>query len=252
MNSKRNICTLIIIVIICVVLILIIDYFNWLSHLIEFQMDNFNDTLVIAVVTILGSFIAGTLTLYGVIVTIQENRNDKVKETKDLIKPLLKTTSAKYDYKWKYIQFDFNFTNESRQRERKDISDTAKITLNFKNIGQRELYNFYLCEFESTYFCEGGNSYKLQPIIYSGDSVNINFYVYEKGVYDNDNSDNTFDTLISPVAFVCVFDDCLGNHYKQEFEITLFHNITPNVSPENRALSLSIDRINICSAPRGT
>ena len=249
MKIKKNICALIVIVILCTVIILIMDYYNWPSHLLGFQMDNFNNTLVASIVTILGSFIAGTLTLYGVIVTIKENRNDKVNETKNLIKPLIKITSAEYDYKWKYIQFDFLFTNESKKRERKDISDTANITLNFKNIGQRELCNFYLCEFKSTYFDEGGNSYKFHPIIYSGDSVNINFFVYEKGSYDKDNCNNMFDTFISPVTFICVFDDCLGNHYKQKFEITLFHNITPKVPLEKSALSISIDRIKICSAP---
>lgn len=247
--NKRNLCMLIIMVILSVTIIFVIDYFNLPSHSLGLQMDNFNETLVVSIVTILGSIIAGTLTLYGVIITIKENRNDKVEETKGLIKPLIKITSAKYDYKWKYIQFDFNFTDESKKRKRKDISDTANITLNFKNVGQRELYNFYLCEFKSTYFYEHGYSYKLHPIVYSGDSVNINLYIYEKGSYDNDNGDNIFHTIISPISFICLFDDCLGNHYKQEFEVTLFHNITPNIPLEKRALSLSIDRINICSAP---
>lgn len=237
------------IVIICSVLVLIIDYFDLPSCLLGIQITHFNETVVTSIITILGSFIAGILTLLGVIITIKENNNDKIKETKRLIKPLLKISATEYDYKWKYIQFDFNLTDESKNRDRKDISDTASITLNFKNIGQRELCDFYLCEFKSTYFCEGGNSYQLQPIIYSGDSVNINFCVYEKGAYDADKFDEVFHTLISPISFLCVFDDCVGNHYKQEFEITLFHQIAPNVPLEERALSLSIDRIKICSAP---
>lgn len=252
-SMKRNICIiciLMVVVIICSVLALIIDFFNLPSNLLGIQIANFNDTVVLSIITILGSFIAGILTLLGVIITIEENNKDKTVETKRLIKPLLKISSAEYDYKWKYIQFDFNLTDESKKRERKDISNTARVTLNFENIGQRELCEFYLCEFKSTFFYEGGHAYKLHPIIYSGDSVNINFFVYEKGSYDTDDFDEVFHTLASPISFSCLFDDCLGNHYKQEFEITLFHQVSPNIPLEESALSLSIDRINICSAPK--
>jgi hypothetical protein len=238
-----------IVVVSCFVSIPIIDYLDLPSRLLGIQIDHFNETLVVSTITILGSFISGILTLFGVKMTIEYNNIEKTKETKRLIMPLLKITPGEYDYRWKYIQFDLYLTNESKKRDRKNISDTASITLNFRNIGQRELRDFYLCGFKSTYFYEGENSYQLQPIIYSEDSVNINFLVYEKGSYDADDFDEVFHALISPLSFICVYSDCLGNHYKQEFDITLFHQIIPNIPPTERALSLSADRISARSAP---
>ena len=126
--NKRNLCMLIIMVILSVTIIFVIDYCNLPSYSLGLQMDNFNETLIGSIVTILGSIISGTLTLYGVIITIKENRNDKVEETKGMIKPLIKITSAKYDYKWKYIQFDFNFTDESKKENGK-IFLTLPISL---------------------------------------------------------------------------------------------------------------------------
>lgn len=213
-------------------------------------VDNFNTISVGAVVSIIASMIGGALTLFGVYLTIEDSKKEKANETKRLVMPMLKIKASEYDYKWKYIQFDFNFTEESKARERKDIPDTEHITINIKNVGKRELCDLYLCDFDSTFFDEGGNAYAMHPIIYSGDSVDINFCLYEKGTYDSDSREDKFHTIISPISFSCLFKDCLGNCYKQRFSITLFHSIEEGVDYNQSALCCSIDRISIDTAPK--
>lgn len=230
-------------------LLLIADGINFFSY-IGIPVGNFNEITVGAVVAIIASVVAGALTLFGVYLTIEDNKKEKASETKRLVMPMLKISASKYDYKWKYIQFDFNFTEESKLRERKDIPNTENITINIENVGQRELCNLYLSEFESTFFDEGGYSYMMHPIIYAGDSVNINFGLYEKGIYDSDLKEDKFDTLISPISFSCLYKDCLGTYYKQKFTITLFHQLKEGFGLDQKALSSSIDRITIDTAPQ--
>lgn len=239
------------ILIICIVclLLLIADGFDFFSY-IGVPVERFNGTLISAVVTIISSIIAGALTLFGVYLTIEYNKSEKTAETKRLVMPMLKISQTEYEYKWKYIQFDFNFTEESKSRERKDIENTENISINIQNVGQRELYELYLAEFESTYFDEGGHSYAMHPIVYAGDSININFGLYEKGVYDSDSKIDIFDTISSPISFSCYFKDCLGTCYKQQFTITLFHKLEEGCELNQKALSVSIDRIMIDSAPQ--
>lgn len=246
---KSKLYKLIIIVLLCILFIIIVDYYNIPSRYFGVRISYFNETIFSSTISIFGSFIAGILTLLGVVITIDENNSAKEKETKRILMPMFKISSGKYNYKWKYIQFNFDLTKESMTRNRKNIEDTAVITLNFKNIGQRELRNFYLSGFKSTYLSEAYSSYQLHPIIYADDSVNINFFIYEKGIYDNDQFDEMFHTLISPISFMCLFTDCLGNSYKQEFEITIIHQLTPKKNINERALNVSIDKINILSAP---
>ena len=239
------------ILIICVVclLLLIADGFDFFSY-IGVPVGKFNGLLVNSVVSIIASIITGALTLLGVYLTIEDNKMEKRAETKRLVMPMLKIFRTQYDYKWKYIQFDFNFTEESKSRERKDIENTENISINIQNVGQRELYELYLAEFESTYFDEGGHSYAMHPIVYAGDSININFGLYEKGVYDSDSKEDIFDTIISPISLSCYFKDCLGTCYKQQFTITLFHKLEEGCELAQKALSASIDRIMIDSAPQ--
>lgn len=239
------------VLVICIVclLLLIADGFDFFSY-IGVPVERFNGTLISAVVAIIASIIAGALTLYGVYLTIEDNKMEKRAETKRLVMPMLKIFRTEYDYKWKYIQFDFNFTEESKSRERKDIENTENISINIQNVGQRELYELYLAEFKSTYFDEGGRSYAMHPIVYAGDSININFGLYEKGVYDLDSKEDIFDTISSPISFSCYFKDCLGTCYKQQFIITLFHKLEDGCELSQKALRASIDRIMIDSAPQ--
>lgn len=247
--KNRTIWTSIIIICIVCALILVADGVNFFSF-IGIPIRNFNEISVGAVVSIIASVIAGALTLLGVYLTIEENKKEKKSDTKRLVMPMLKIFRSEYDYKWKYIQFDFNFTEESKLRERKDIPDTENITISIQNVGQRELGDLYLGEFDSTFFDEGGCSYAMHPIIYAGDSVNINFCLYEKGTYDSDLREDKFDTLISPISFSCFFKDCLGTCYKQRFTITLFHQLEKGCGLDQKALSSSIDRITIDTSPQ--
>lgn len=230
-------------------LLLIADGINLFSY-IGIPIENFNEITTGAVVAIIASVVAGVLTLFGVYLTIEDNKKEKDSEAKRLVMPMLKISESKYDYKWKYIQFDFNFTEESKTRERKDIPNTENITINIENVGQRELCDLYLGEFESTYFDEGGCSYMMHPIIYASDSVSINFGLYEKGIYDLDLKEDKFDTLISPISFSCFFKDCLGTYYKQKFTITLFHQLKEGFGLDQKALSSSIDRITSDTSPQ--
>lgn len=183
-----------------IILLLAADGVNFFSR-IGIPVENFNNMLVDAVINIIASVIAGALTLCGVYLTIEDNKKEKAIENKRLVMPMLKISASEYDYRHQYIQFDFIFTDESVLRERKNISDTATVTIEIKNVGQRELYDLHLGDFESLVFDEGSRSYAMCPVIYARDSININFMLYEKGSYDLDLTENKFDTLISPLSF---------------------------------------------------
>lgn len=199
---------------------------------------------------IIGSVIGGSVTLLGVIWTIVMQREDQKEENIRLVKPLLRVTEGDYDYKHKYIQFDANLTDESRNRPRKDIANTAHITVNIKNEGQRELIDLHGGNFSGTFFDEGGKYYQLCPIIYSGDLISINFFMYEKGIYDKDLHASNLGATVSPLSFTFYYKDCLGNQYAQEFSISLLHSITKETPAEECALNISIERVEIKNAPQ--
>lgn len=225
-----------------------IDYCNIPSR-IGLDIGRFNFGFWSMYTTIIGGVLAGVLTLYGVIETIRAQHLEQKEEAKRLVMPMLKIENGKYDYRWKYIQFDFDLTKESKMRERKDIADTAVVTIEIKNVGSRELCELFVGDIDSTFFNEGGKYYSLCPIIYSGDSMMLNLCLYEKGSYDNDNDPQKFHILGSPMSFSCYYKDCLGNWYKQDFLITFMHSIMPETPIDQRALNISIERIQIGSAP---
>lgn len=231
------------------ILIFIFDYMNLFSRW-GFSVNELNLSFWTLYATLLGGFISGALTLVGVIVTINENRKEQREEATRLVMPMLKIFPAEYDYKWHYIQFDANLTEESRLRPRKDIPDTAHITFEIKNIGTRELLDFHLCNISSTFFDDNGYHHSLFPIIYSGESYYLNFNFYEKGIYDQDSAEDKFHTLISPISFNCYYKDCLGNWYIQELSISVCHSVTEKTPADQRALNISIERTQILSAPR--
>lgn len=200
--------------------------------------------------TIIGSVIAGALTLVGVLITILAQREDQKNENKRLVMPMLKITPDEYDYKYSYVPFDVNLTEESKVRERKDIEDTKNVTIKVTNVGQRELLELYAGDFRGTFFDEGGHFYKLHPVLYSGDSISLNLAFYEKGVYDNDLDQSCFDPTGSPIDFRFYFKDCLENWYSQDFSLWLFHSITKGIPAEESALNISIERMDIRSAPK--
>lgn len=163
--------------------------------------------------------------------------------------PMLKLEKGEYDYRHKYIQFDFTFTEESKNRDRKDIPNTANVTINIKNIGQRELLNLYVGNFEATFFSENNFYYSLYPILYANDTISLNFSFYEKGMYDNDDCEEKYHTLISPMTFNFFYKDCLDNWYVQKFSLSLMHSISENIPIDEKALNIEIERINIETPP---
>lgn len=213
-------------------------------------MTNFDQTDTLSYGgTIIGSVIAGAVTLLGVLFTILAQREDQKEENKRLVMPMLKISTDEYDYKHKYIQFDTYLTEESKKRKRKNIADTKSLTIKVTNIGQRELLEMYVGDFSGTFFAEGGHYYKLNPVVYSGDAISLNLCFYENGVYDNDQDQGNLGLLISPMECRFYFKDCLGNWYSQDFAIRFFHSITKGVPAEHSALNISIERIEIRSAP---
>lgn len=200
--------------------------------------------------TIIGSVIAGALTLVGVVITILAQREDQKEENKRLVMPMLKITTDEYDYRYSYVPFDANLTEESKSRERKDIEGTKNVTIKVTNVGKRELLELYAGDFHGTFFDEGGYFYHLHPVLYSGDSISLNLAFYEKGIYDNDLDQSCFDPTGSPIDFRFYFKDCLENWYSQEFSLWFFHSITKGVPAEESALSISIERMDIRSAPK--
>ena len=199
--------------------------------------------------TIIGSIIAGSLTLLGVVITLLAQKEEQKEENKRLVKPMLKISTDESDYRNRYIQFDAILTEESKTRERKDIADTKSVTIKVTNVGQRELMELYAGDFSGTFFDEGGHSYKVHPVLYSGSSISLEFSFYEKGVYDYDLDQSHFGLIASPLSFKFYFKDCLENWYSQKFQLYLFHSIIQGVPMEKSALNISIERVDICSAP---
>ena len=230
-------------------IVLILDYCNVFSCF-GVQSNKLNSSFWSNYSALLGGIIGGALTLIGVVATIDENRKEQREEAIRLVMPMLKLFPADYDYKWQYIQFDANLTEESHLRPRKDIEDTAHVSFEIHNIGSRELHELYISNISSTFFEDGSYHHSLFPIIYSGDGYGLNLSFYEKGVYDNDKETEKFDTLISPIHFDCIFKDCLGNWYCQKFSISLMHNIKKNTPADKRALNISIERMGVQSAPK--
>ncbi|EFV74602.1 hypothetical protein HMPREF1013_05244 [Bacillus sp. 2_A_57_CT2] len=143
----------------------------------------------------------------------------------------------------------FNLISVLQKRERKDITDTAKITIALENVGLRELYDLYIGDIESTYFKATADYFYTSPIVYCNKFMELNLYFYEKGSYDNDNLESRHHTLISPLIFKCYFRDCYDNWYYQKFSISLMHSITPDVSVDQRALNINFERYEILSQP---
>lgn len=208
------------------------------------------DAIIGAIASILGGIIGGLFTYIGVKITINNDKKRADFENKKNVLPLLKLETEEYDYKNKYIQFEFLFTDESKQRKRKDIPDTANITFSINNVGMRELYDLYIADIQSTIFKTDCDCYSICPVIYSNDKISLNFYLYEMGIYDNDSKKEKYDLLISPITFNCYFKDCYENWYFQTVSLSLFHNIEKDTPIEHKALNVSIERFNILSSPK--
>lgn len=203
------------------------------------------------IVGYIASIMGGVIGIAGVYVTLNHENEKQSYENKRKALPLLDILRAdEYDYKYKYFDLDFLYTEESRKRERKDIPDTASVSISVKNVGYRELYDLYFGDFESTCFYAKHWGYHLSPVLYQDHEIKMNIYFYEHGSYDNDAFKNKYDTIIEPLGFSCYYRDCYDNWYKQDAKIFFIFNLEKDVDIENRALQINFERGEITSAPK--
>ena len=225
---------------------IILDYFNIFTA-IGVDISRFNLDALAIVVSIVGCAIAGALTLWSVIKTIDASREEQKNENKRIVMPMIKISPTEYDYKQKYIVFDFNFTEESMQQLWKADDVATNIAINIKNVGQRELLDLHIGGFSSSYFHEGGSFYMLSPIVYADDSMDLTFYVYNKGIDYLDLK--AYDTWISNITFDLYYKDCLGTWYTQKFTLSFMHRLTKQSEGSESELNITLERIHIDSSP---
>lgn len=233
-----------------------LDYYNIPSHLgltKNLSTQTWLGNSLIYGVTILAAIIGAFVTIRSVRLSIEEQARVRVSENKKNALPLLRVSEEKdYDYRYKYIQFSCLFTEESKLRKRKDIADTANVTIKIENVGMRELYELWIGDINNIYFREDNSIDKyhnMYPIIYKDNYVCINLSFYEMGNYDNDDLDYKYHTLISPMSFNCYFRDCYDNWYYQTLQISLMHQIVENIPIEQRALNISVSNAQVISPP---
>lgn len=211
------------------------------------------ELLVITLTTIYASIVGAYVTIHSVKLTILDQEKVRSEDNRMSVLPLLdiEYEGKEYDYRNNYIQFDFEFTEESKTRERKNIANTANITFSIRNVGERELYDLHISNIKSYYFKEQlkNHTHRLNAMIYRNQDFSLNFIFYELGIYDNDKNQEKHDLLISAIEFDCYFKDCYENWYRQSLSISLFHQITKDTPPENRALSISISNAKVISPP---
>ena len=86
-------------------LLLVLDIVN-LPTKLGFNIKTLNVEIWNIYATLLGS----GLTLYGVVITIDSQYESQIEDTKRIVKPMIDVSSVdEYNYKNKYIQFDFIF-----------------------------------------------------------------------------------------------------------------------------------------------
>lgn len=201
----------------------------------------------------MGSFIGGTIggifAFIGIKITLENQRKDIEFENKRKALPLIDIYTGDYDYKNKYVQFDFWPTEKLVQGKRKDIQDTARVTLNLENVGLREMYDLYIGDIESDKFNCHNDYYFITPIIYHQKSIALNLSFFENVSFVNLDKKVLDNLYISPITFKCYFRDCYDNWYHQHFSLSLMHRLNSKVSPDQRSLDISIERYEILSRP---
>lgn len=221
--------------------------FGWISKVDSSEWLNIIFTYVVG---ILSALIGAYMTIRSVKMSIEEQ--EKVRKNEEKIKalPLLKISpEEQYDYRYKYMQFSCFFTEESKKRKRKDIADTANVTIKLQNVGMRELYDLYIGDIQSSVFKEDNEYHKIYPVIYKDDYVCINLSFYEMGSYDKDTSDEKYHTMVNFMTFNCYFKDCYNNWYYQTLQVSLMYNLNKDVPINERALNISVSNTEIISPP---
>lgn len=230
-----------------------LDFYNVPSKIGWINNINSNEWLNIIftyAVGILSALIGAYMTIRSVKMSIDEQEKVRKEEEKKKALPLLKISAVEqYDYRYKYMQFSCFFTEESKERKRKNISDTANVTIKLENVGMRELYDLYIGDIQSSVFKEDNEYHKMHPIIYKDDYVCINLNFYEMGNYDKDLSDEKYHTMINFMTFNCYFKDCYNNWYYQTLQVSLMYNLKKDVPIKERALNISVSNTEIISPP---
>ncbi|EGX30616.1 hypothetical protein [Streptococcus salivarius] len=246
-NRKINFIIIGALILVISILLLILDTINFPTRF-GFDIKSLN----FEIWNIYATFLGSGLTLYGVLITISSQYESQIEDTKRIVKPMINVSSVgEYDYKNKYIQFDFTFPKVYPNLSRKNNVDTPNVTISIENIGTRELYNLYIGNFKATYFNDDGHYYQLDPILYSKHQIQLNLMFYEKiGYLKEFNQEDKFHLLISPIKFSTYFQDCLNNWYEQSFELRIYHQVQTNKSDEETSLTVSIERVSIDSAPK--
>lgn len=230
------------------------DYFDipsklgWTSHLVSNEWLN---VIFVYAIGLISSIIGAFITIHSVQMTINSQEKNRISDNKKQALPLIKIECEKgYDYRYEYIDFDCLFTNESKLRTRKDIVNTANVTIKLKNVGMRELYDLYVGNIESAIFKQKKDNYhKMCPIIYKDDCFYINLLFYEMGSYDNDLSEEKYHTMINFITFNCYFKDCYNNWYYQRLRISLMYYLQKDIPFDKRALNISVSNTEVVSPP---
>lgn len=242
---------------ISIILILVIVFFSlfWVTYSFIFISSpigiiepRYNSDWLQWMSGIIGGIIGGVTTFIGIKMTISNERELIEFENKKKALPMIELSEGENSYTNKYIQVDFCFTNESNERERKNIVDTENITIRFRNVGLRELYDFHICDIESEYYKSEYVSHQINPILYQDGFIDISFNIYEKGIYDSDET-MTDETLISPISFKCYYLDCYDNWYFQKFSVSVLHKLEKGIPVDKKALTVNIERFEIMSKP---
>lgn len=261
MKKNKYIYLILPIIIICSIIVglYILDEMNIPSRYGFFSNSNSQlwlDILYTTLITLFSALLGAYATIKSVEMTIKDQDKSRKEDNRINVLPLLDIVyeDISPDYRHDYFQFDYVFTNNSKQKHRKNISDTAFITFAIKNVGQRELYDLHIANFNSHFFKEFDKEYvhEMNKMIYKDGILPLNFSFYELGSYDDeDNSDyDAYDTLISGISFDCYFKDCFNNWYKQSLSINIFHSIEKDTPLDERALNVSISKASIDSPPQ--
>lgn len=224
-----------------VILVYIIDINDLLSGW-GVPVHHLNSDLWAIIIALISSFIAGGLTLLGVKVTLDEQHSQQMEENRKLVMPMLWLEEDTYDERRRNISFDLEPTDENKQE--KNISRSAALSLKITNVGARELRHMHLADFESKDFKAHTKCCDIYPMIYSRDSCVINLCFY-----DSDAVTDKHPPMNSDISFNCYYQDCLDTWYYQTANITLLLSSATDAAPGDPALNISFEKIEIYSEP---
>ena len=102
-KMNKKILLIILILIFPIIIFAILDFINITNY---FPLTDRYDWLAFIGAAI-GGIIGGLFTYIGVKITIEDNKRTHELENQKNVLPLIKLENIEYDYKYKYISFDF-------------------------------------------------------------------------------------------------------------------------------------------------